>query len=129
MTDQHWIPIFLQQSQAVMTFWNVYIIVTLGAVGFLIQRGAAITKNERILSICAFVLFALSNGIPLYEAQEALVQIKGKLENGKIFSADNACLVISVHVVFDLIIVGLLAVWPFKLPNKANPVDAKKQRN
>ncbi len=34
MTDKEWIPIFISQSEAVMTLWNVYIVVFAAIVGF-----------------------------------------------------------------------------------------------
>lgn len=121
MNEQHWIPIFIQQSESVMTLWTAFIIVNIGVVGFVIQRGAAFTLQERILFVGAFILFAIANGIPLYEAQQTLVEIKQalaeikpKIPSSVEFRAHNPKAVIAIHILFDLIIVSLLIGWPFK---------------
>ena len=75
MKEVDWINTFIQQSSSVMTFWNVYIVVVLGIVGFIIQKGDSVSIKDMRIIIGAFALFALSNGIPLYQAQDTLVQM------------------------------------------------------
>lgn len=99
-------------------------------IGFVIQRGASFTKNEKLIFVIGFVVFALSNGVPLYQAQASLRSIHDKLSFGSqvMFTATPREGVILVHVVFDLAIVLLVSKWPFVKPNKANPTDALTSR-
>jgi len=123
MTDMHWIPIYIQQNQSVMIFWNVYIVVTLGILGFVVQRGASLTRNERLLLVSAFVVFSLSNLIPLYQAQHALVQIYSQLKVKNIFSENSVCPAVITHVIFDIVVIIVLMRWPFKFDKNREDGD------
>ncbi len=131
MTNEHWIPIFISQSQAVMTYWNVFIVVVAAIIGFIIQRGALLSEKEKYLFIVGFVVFAISNGVPLFQAQETLVGVHGKISgtDKQMFIARNENLVIAVHVLFDLLLVFLIYKWPFTKPNNANSADARASRD
>ena len=81
-----WYSIYIQQSNSVMTFWNVYIVVSVGMVGFVIQKGEAITSKDRNVFVFGFVLFAVSNLYPMFEAQSDLLKVYKKLPDEALFS-------------------------------------------
>jgi hypothetical protein len=103
-----WYSIFIQQSSSVMTFWNVYIAVVIGLLGFVIQKGSSITPKDKAVFMVAFALFALSNLYPMYDAQSSLVQIYANLPSGSVFSEPHTCPLVIVHILFDIIILMFL---------------------
>ena len=108
MKEVDWINTFIQQSSSVMTLWNVYIVVVLGMIGFIVQKGDAVSTKDMKIIIGAFVLFALSNGMPLYQAQDTLVQIHEKIINKEMFTTFPAWAVSLVQLVFDAIVLVFL---------------------
>jgi hypothetical protein len=120
MSDQHWIPIFIQQSSSVMILWNVYIVVVVGVIGFVLQKGAALSKSDRYTLIIVFLIFALSNGWPLYEAQSTLFQIWSCISFlvQPMFHATEPLIVSCVHALFDIFVIVFLYTWPNKQIHK-----------
>ncbi len=62
----------------------------------------------------AFILFAVSNAIPMYTSQESLVLIHEEIQRKEIFSSSHPLKVLFVPLVFDAILVAFL------LPTSAN---------
>lgn len=108
MSEDQWISAFIQQASNVMLYWNVYIVVVLGIVGFVIQKGDGLSVKDRWIFVVAFVLFAFSNAIPMYSAQESLLLIHENIQNSEVFSASDPVIVLSAHVVFDVLLVVFL---------------------
>jgi uncharacterized protein with PQ loop repeat len=99
-----------------MVLWNVYIIVIIGILGFIVQKAESIKKKDIWLFMGAFTVFAFSNGVPLFHAQKALVEIHKNLPAGNMFSTNDPWIVVGVHAIFDFMVLWYL--W-FKA-NKAN---------
>ena len=110
MKEIDWINTFIQQSSSVMTLWNVYIVVVLGIIGFIVQKGDSVSIKDMKIIIGAFILFALSNGIPLYQAQDTLFQIHEKMANKEMFTAHPAWVVALVQLTFDAIVLVFLCI-------------------
>lgn len=108
MKPHEWASLFIEQSSSVMTLWNVYIVVVLGLVGFIIQKGDSIRKKDIYIFMGSFFCFALSNGIPLYQAQLTLIDIHEKLSDKAIFTVTSAEVVLSIHILFDAIVLWFL---------------------
>ena len=115
MIKKEWISIFIQQSESVMTLWNVYIVVVAAIIGFVIQRGVEFKPKERNIFVFSFVLFSMSNGYPLYRAQDTLAIIFEKLpsESQDIFSVTCPELVLTVYFIFSVIVLSFLFFAPF----------------
>ena len=108
MKNQDWIALFNGQSGTVMTFWSVYVLVVGLVVGFVVQKERL--DEFKWLLVAAFLLFALTNGYPMYLAQETLQSIHAKLpcEAREMFKIWAPWQVASVHIVLDALVVIFL---------------------
>ena len=111
MAVERWIELYLGHSDSVMTLWTVYVLVVALVIGFVAQQpklGAV-----RWLLAVAFPLFALANGVPLFQTQTALADILARLpsETREILRVSSPCHVALVHAVMDVIVVVFLLGW------------------
>jgi hypothetical protein len=117
------LPIYLERSAAVQTFWNFHITVSLAVLGFVTAAQSAVaTWQVQLLITLAFAAFALSNLAALSEVQQqrhvlseilrALAERAGE-ENQKRLSAlakpPHVWQVCLFHLIMDVFVVT--AVW------------------
>ena len=114
MNTADWHSLYVQQSASVMTFWNVYLVVVFGLIGFVIQKAGQLTKTDKIIFMVGFGLFASSNLVPLYYAQVDLINIYQQLPKDTVFKQPGLAGVVASHLVFDIIILGFLYLRPIK---------------
>ena len=105
MTDRHWIPIFMQQQEAVMTFWTIYVLVAALLLGFAAQKAPLDTPTRWLLAI-AFFVFAIANYVPMYDALVTHERIYCYLstESRAIFNEPSAQIAAIVHIVLDVML-------------------------
>jgi len=118
MKLSEWVNVYHSQASTTMTFWNVYIIVALGIIGYLDQSENTLNMTRKIYLAIAWGLFSIANFIPLYNSQTALIKIHNHLDNLKdIFSVVPIEGVMGCHVIFDFIIIIVILRWNRVLPS------------
>ena len=110
MNDDNWYSLLVNQANAVTTLWNIYIAVILGLLAFMAQKGDSIKRNDIFVLMGAFFIFAISNVVPLYHAQVALVAIHSKLPDDDIYWVSSTCVVVGLHVIFDVLVLSYFGI-------------------
>ncbi|WP_375750029.1 hypothetical protein [Vibrio sp. HN007] len=112
MDAKDWIPIFISQSNIVMIYWNIYIVVAVGIIGYVAQRAEKLTTDQRKLFVLAWFLFVISNLPKLYEAQSSLYDIHKQLDlYACMFSASHPYVTTATHLLFDILITYFIYKW------------------
>ena len=110
-----WVQAFIDQSNSTMIYWNIYIVIALGIIGFLIQSGAKINSEGKKYLLISWIIFALSNLIPLSFSQNTLIKIfknLGEVQN--VFSVTPLIYVVICHTIFDILISIIILRWKSK---------------
>jgi len=110
MTEQQLITLYISQNQTIMTFWSIYGMVAIGLIGFVVQKGGLVGRQEKGLFSFIFLLFSASNAYPLYFSMKPLVWISSEIKL-EVFRATDPMIVIGTHIIFDIIVLFVLCTW------------------
>lgn len=115
-----WVEIFISQSSNSMIFWNIYIVVALGVIGYIAKEHNQIQKNTKRLIAGVWVIFSISNMVPLYQNLDSLSKIYEKLGiYSDLFTKIEPQVGLGCHIFFDISIFIFILIWGNKASNKA----------
>lgn len=115
-----WVEIFISQSSNSMIFWNIYIVVALGVIGYIAKEHNQIQKKTKKLIAGVWVIFSISNIVPLYQNLDSLSKIYEKLGiYSDLFTKIEPQVGLYCHIFFDVCIFIFILIWGNKGSNKA----------
>ena len=75
MNDEYWIGVFIDQTQAAMEIWTVYVLVVTLLLGFVAQKKESLEGCTACVLVVGFVIVAAANGVPLASPEDAQMRV------------------------------------------------------
>lgn len=113
-----WHSLFIQQTNAVMTLWNVYIVVVFALVGFIAQKGDTLKRRDKVVCISGFIVFAAANCYSLSIAQDAAINIYQQIKVKPAIFTEPTIWPPLLQALFSIVIVIFITKWKTKTDNK-----------
>lgn len=118
-----WISIYFDAANIVSVYWTIYVAVVAIVLGCIFQRGLH-SARERVFIAAGFFLFTSSNIQPLYLYQRTMHEAAKVLSGSPYSEAEfihfPATLNVAGHLLFDVIVFGLIWKWKHKTVDGAS---------
>lgn len=118
MSEYELISLFKSKNQSISSMWSLYVVVSLGVFGFVLQKKGLDGLYEKALVTAALIAFFVSSLVPMYLSVRSLHWLSSQI-NLEVFVATSPYLVAGVHIFFDSLI--LLFIW--KWPNNKRDIE------
>lgn len=105
------ISLFISKNQNISSIWSLYVVVSLGVLGFVLQKKGLDGLYEKVLVTAALIAFFVSKLVPMYLSVRSLHWLSSQI-NLEVFVATNPYLVAGVHMFFDSLILLFIWKWP-----------------
>ncbi len=106
MNQDQLIGLFISQNQTISGIWSLYVVVVLGMVGFIFQRGGLNDIYEKLV----FVVFSVFSATPIYLSTKSLFWLSTQI-GLDVFKALEPIYTIFLHGFFDIIVVLFIVMW------------------
>jgi len=107
MKEHELISLFIAKNQSISNMWGLYAVIILGVLGFLIQKNNTLLVKEKIVLTVVMIVIFISNALPIYFSARSLQWLSNQIDKD-VFLAINPEIVISLHILFDILFIVFL---------------------